>query len=286
MTFNIIWDTHSRAKRARGMLKGATQVDYIVSAGIFIVVFGMTVATVTDYYAGVSESTKITTLRSHALDMLDSLEKSPIPPSWTDAPDVLGIGGKAYRFALLVNNTANNYLNDGVTAQSLASEIVSFRYAEMAVYADVNSTVIYNETGATVPYSVSGDNISFTTALDAGQAKWFTVYYDRSSNFTSRSASVSGDNNLSQSVFGAEELHVVRYREMQKLSGATYATVTAATGVKDFYVEVFNTVTNTTYFTFGGAAPTRGNVVAVEKPIIYQNATADIITGKLKVRVW
>jgi len=268
------------------MLKGATQVDYIVSAGIFIVVFGMTVATVTDYYAGVSESTKITTLRSYALDLLDSLEKAPVPPVWTGTPDVLGIGGKAYRFAILVNNTANNYMNDGVTAQSLASEIVSFRYAEMGSDVDVNSTVIYNETGATVPYSVSGDNVSFTTALDAGQAKWFTVYYDRSSNFTSRSTSVSGANNLTQSVFGVEEIQVVKYREMQKLNGAAYATVTVATGMKDFYLEVFNTVTNATYFTFGNTAPARGNVVSVEKPIIYQNATADIITGKLKVRVW
>lgn len=266
-------------------MKGATQVDYVIALGIFIMAFGLIVTLTTDYYTNVTEISKIVVLRSGAIDMMDSLGREPLPLQWTTGPDVLGLGGSAYSFYILVNNTSPHYNNTGVTAQNLSGELVSFNYSQLSI--DVNSTVIYNETGHIVPYNMSGNIITFNVSVNAGEVKWFTVYYDDTSNFTARNISIQGANNLTEKIYPAREIAVIEYREIQKLQNAAYTSVKSSIGMKDeFSVEVFNTVTNETFMAFGGTAPTRGNVISLERPVVFQNSTAAIIRGKIIVKVW
>ena len=269
-------------------MKGASQIDYVMAMMIFITVTAVTISLTTDYFLTVSDTAQLIVLRSDAADIMDSLGKPAEPANWESGPDVLGAGGKAYRFAVLVNNTASNYLNAGVTATDLASELVSVYYSSIGMAGiDVNSTSIYDEAGNPVNYSMAGDNVTFLASLSAGEAKWFTVYFNDNSNFTNRSAPVSGANNLSETIYYPEEINLLEYRLIQRLQNSQYGAVKNSTGLKnDFNIEIVNAQINATYILFGDSAPLRGNVISLEKPIVFQNSTAALIRGKLIVRAW
>ncbi|MBI2076721.1 MAG: LamG domain-containing protein [Candidatus Aenigmarchaeota archaeon] len=65
-----------------GIPKGATQVDYILAAGIFLIFFALTIQYITDYFAGVKDTADIITLRSHAINLLSAVDRNFDPPTW------------------------------------------------------------------------------------------------------------------------------------------------------------------------------------------------------------
>lgn len=272
-------------------MKGASSIDYVIAFGIFIVFLGLIMSLVTDYFAGTNKISKITVLRGEALDLLNSLEKKPVPGGWSGGPYVLGAGGKAYRFYIVVNNTALNYLNAGITAEALTRENVSFSYTRLGFSdIDINSTMIINETGGRVAYNVTNTTITFSVPVQLSEERLFTVYFDDDSNFTDYSAAVTGasnNENLTEKIYPAQEIPVIEYREIQRMQNAVYSAMKNATGIKnDFSIEIFNSETNATYVTIGADVPKRGDIVALERPVMYQNSTAHVIRGKLIVKVW
>jgi hypothetical protein len=272
-------------------MKGASNIDYVIAFGIFIMVFGLTISLTTNYYSGVNEVSKIVVLRGEAMDILNSLSDEPFPSQWSDGPEVLGISGKAYSFVILVNNTASNYFNSGVTAETLTLENVSFSYTTLGLTdIDVNSTAIYNETGNYVSYNVAGTVITFSIPIQASEERWFTVYFDDTSNFTDYSTTVTGAsnvNNITEKLYPAQQISIVEYREIQRMQESVYSAVKNATGTRnDFNIEIFDTETNSTFANLGGSPPKRGDVVSLERSVLFQNSTAHVIRGTLIVKVW
>ncbi|MBI4019087.1 MAG: hypothetical protein HY364_02440 [Candidatus Aenigmarchaeota archaeon] len=269
-------------------MKGVSQIDYVIGLVIFIAVVGTTVSLTMDYFLGVSDTARLIVLRSDAMNLLDSLEKPAEPRIWNTGPDILGIGGKAYRLTVLLNNTASNYFNPGVSAAQLDAELVSIDYASLGMSGiDVNSTAIYNESGGPVSYSIAGTNITFSTPASANEARWFTIYFDDNSNFSNRSSAVSGNNNVSERIYYAEEINLLEYQQIQRLQNSQYSDVRNSTGSKsDYMIEIVNAQTNSTYISFGNSAPTRGTVVSLERPVMFQNSTAAVMKGRLIVKTW
>ncbi len=267
---------------------GAIQIDYIIAAGVFIAVFAYLIQYTTGYYAAVKDTSDILVLRSEALGLQSIADRGPEPDNWTSSPDRLGLQTYAYRFYILVNNTQPYLINQSQPVIDIANELVSFNFSDMGFTGiNYNSTVIYNESRSIVPYNISRSNITFRTNINANTTQWFTVYFDDDSNFTDTSTSITGSSNLTERIYPAERVSVLQYKKIRQLSNSNYTTVRNSADIKNnFNIKIVDAGDNSTFMEYGGAVPRRGNVIALQRFIIYQNATAAIKNGKMIVQVW
>lgn len=270
--------------------KGLVQVDFIVAAALFIVVFGLIVQLVTNYFTTAESTAEINTLTGEALSLLGVADFGYTPDGWSSSGDVdrLGLASRAYRLYIAVDNSKPFYLNQSQNATDLTNELVSFLYSDLGfANIDTNSTEIY-ESGARVPYNINGNNITFRTDISANTAKTFTVYFDDDSNFTSRSAGIDGNNTITETVHFVQPISVLQYRKMQTLNASNYTAVRNSLGVNDFSLLLEDTDTNpvSAFFFYGGEAPRSGNVIALPRHSIFQNSTAGIRNGKITVKTW
>lgn len=285
-------NTTKKIKKTNGFLscKGEGQIDYVIAIGIFIVVFGVTINYLTNYFRTVEDPIRITTLRSQALSLMNIADFGFFPDNWTNEtyPDRIGLQSDAYRFYILVNNTQSNLVNQSQSVVDLTNELVSFNYTYLGFsVVDYNSTAIYNETGSIVDYGRSGDTISFAVNISANSQKWFTVYFDDDSNFTDRTKTISGSNNLTEKIFSTEKISLIQYKKIQRLQAANYAKIKNSTGTFfDFYLNITDVSRGVSIFAFGENIPNETNVISLQRYVIYQNSTADIVKGRMLTKVW
>ena len=114
----------------------------------------------------------------------------------------------------------------------------------------------------------------------------FTVYFDDDSNFTSRSVAVSGYDNLTEIVYPAEEVMVVKYNKIIDINKTSYSLVKNISGISDFRLRVIDATTNQTFLDYGSPTPTKANIVALQRRLLYQNSTAGIVQGKIIIQTW
>ena len=250
-------------------MKGTIQIDYIIAAGIFFLVFAFTINFLTDYLVTTRELSEVAELRSRAISLLGSMADRGFGE--------IGLQSDAYRFYILLNNTED--FGGGTT--DLSSELVEFNLSLLDSF-DRNSTAIYYD-GNRVSYNRSDDMVRFVTDIDANQSKLFTVYLDDDSNFTDMSTTITGTNNLTETVYPLEKISLLQYRNIQRLANTDYLAVKNNTG--DFYVTIYDLAGNR-FFGFGGSVPRKGDVIALERYIIYQNSTAGIENGRIVVQTW
>jgi len=270
--------------------KGEGQIDYVIAIGIFIIIFGVTINYITNYFKTVEDPIKVTTLRSEAVSLMGIADRGFYPENWTNEsyPVRIGLQSDAHRFLILVNNTQGNLLNQSRTVGDLTNELVSFNYSSLGVsYPDYNSTMIYNESGGVVGYSRSGDVITFSASITANSARWFTVYFDDDSNFTDRTVSISGSNNLAEKIFPVEDISLLQFRKIQSLQNSGYERMKNSTGVFfNFYISMNDINTGASVLFFGENAPNETNVISLQRYVIYQNSTAGVSRARMLVKVW
>ena len=259
--------------------RGLIQLDYMIAAGIFITVFAYLIFYTTDYYTTIREITETVSMRSEALSLMGIAEHES--EQWdTEYPDRIGIKTKAYRFYILVNNT------DPIN--NLTNELVTFNFTEIGFeYADYNSTMIYNQTNFSIPYQLNNSLVTFRTNLLNSESKLFTIYFDEDSNFTSKSTTILGNYTISKTAFAIEEISILQYNQINKLSNSNYTKMRNSTGVKhDFHIKIYDTIINQTDLDYGKEVPKRGDIIALERYIVFQNSTGGIRNGKLIIQVW
>ncbi len=201
--------------------------------------------------------------------------------------DKIGLGSSTYEFYIIVNNTLQYARNQTAPVVTIASENVIFNYTDLGYKVNVPSTMIYEEGGPVVPYSISGNTITFSTAITAGTAKYFTVYFDDDSNFAERTSTVTGVDNLTESIGHIQAFPLVQYRKLLLLNNSNYMAVINATGLpRDFNMQLIDTGTSVAIMNFGPSAPPSGNVVAFQRYTLYQNSTGDIKRGRLLIQSW
>lgn len=269
--------------------KGFIQIDYVVAFGFFFIVVVFLAQYITGYISTVNEDSEILLVRAEASDLLTAVDFPSEPLNWTNESDVrrIGLHTRSYRMLIAVNNTAPFLINRSAAPENMESELVTFNYSELGFQSiDINSTVVYDENNNSLAYQISTTNITFAMPVNSSQVRYATVYFDDDSNFSSRSASVSGTNNLTETIFFPEKIEVMQFRQMQRFMNANYTLVKNATSFRrDFSIKLLDLNNNTNFLSFGGELPRKGNVVAMQRYVLYQNSSGFVKRGRLTVQV-
>jgi hypothetical protein len=109
----------------------------------------------------------------------------------------------------------------------------------------------------------------------------YTIWFDDNSNFTDRSTTISGNDNISQIVWGAEPVWIVQQKALQNLSAAVY---NETKEYHDFKIRILDG--SSTIFEYGQIPPTSETITTASKPVFYQKPNADIGLGELRIEVW
>lgn len=199
----------------------------------------------------------------------------------------MGLKTNAYRFFILVNNTKQFYYNQSLNVTYLTNELVSFNYTDLGYVHDIKSTKIYDLNGTSVLYQINDTMITFATNIDVNESQWFTIYFDDDSSFKDSSTIVTGSNYVNETLFPIERIDIVQYKKIAALDDTVYSIVKNATNTtNDFRIRIQDIGTASYVMTLGAIPPRSGDVVALQKYIVFQNATGDIRNGKLIVQVW
>ncbi|MBI5061177.1 MAG: hypothetical protein HZB67_02585 [Candidatus Aenigmarchaeota archaeon] len=270
--------------------KGAAELDYIIAIGIFIIIIGVVINYMTNYFTTAEDSIRIMALQTEADSMMRISDFGFYPDNWTNEsyPDRIGLQSYVYRFFILVNNTQSHLLNQSQNVTSLSAELVSFNYTTLGLtVVDYNSTLVYNDTDGVIGCSISGDKVTFNASVSANSARWFTVYFDDDSNFTNMSVPVGGTDNIDEKIFAVEKISLLQYEGMQRLQAADYGKIKNSTGMLfDMNINITDVDTGATVFAFGENVSYESNIVSLQRFVAYQNSTAAIRKGRIITRVW
>lgn len=199
----------------------------------------------------------------------------------------IGLKSKVYRFVIRVNNSFSFWYNQSASHGTLTNEIVSVNLANILKTYNINSVTVYDSSNNTVTYQQSGNNISFVvSSIAANATSWYTVYVDDDGIFANVSKTVTGTDNMSETVVPPEEIFVLDNLKLQNLNASNYTYVKNATGIENFRIRLYDTNTTSNYIVFGDTVPRRGDVVALQRYFIYQNSTGGIRPGRLTIQTW
>lgn len=262
--------------------KGVSHIDYIIAISMMIIILAVVVGFLNSFLSNLRHESESSASSTDALSVLSGLlyERGNI----SSRPFELGT--KAYKIYITLNNTQNYYKNQSLVAANQTSELVSFNYTQLGYTASVNSTAIYNESNSSVNYNINSDIISFTANIASSGSALFTVYFDADSNFTGMSVPVSGFDNITEVFYPAEELRIVQYKKIIELNKTSYSLVKNMSGIPDFRLRIVDMQTNQTFLDYGSLPPSKANVVALQRYVLYQNSTAGIRQGRIIIQTW
>ena len=199
----------------------------------------------------------------------------------------LGLNTKAYKFYILINNTAGFLRNQSDPVRNITNEVVRFNISHY-IDADLNSVVVYDDFNRSVTYERAGSNFSFIVNVNASQARWYTVYADDdSARFIGPTNTVSGVDNLTETVYVPEKINVIQYDKIAQVNVTNASHIKSGMGFESmFRISLQDLDTNVTVFDYGEIVPKTGNVVSLQRFVLFQNATGGIRKGKMIVKVW
>ncbi len=219
-----------------------------------------------------------------------SLSAGEINGLYQQRLNLLGLRTGAFRFIVVVNNTKPNLVNtsEDALAVGLANETVTFNLSAFGFSGiDYNSVSIYNSTDGQLPFMINGSNITFRTNIAANESQQFTVYFDDDSAFGEKSQEITGVNNLTETFFHVEKIYAVQYEKMRQLNASNYTNIRSTADTEsNFHIKLSDADTNATIMDYGAAVPRRGNIVALQRHVVYQNSTAGVNNGKITVQTW
>ena len=269
--------------------KGAIQLDYIIALGLFILMLSFMINYMTNFVTVSKESLEVVSLRSKASTLIKTL--ADYETTWNSSdvssyPENIGLKTKAYWFFVLVDNTEEN-LKTGGNVTSLTNELVRINFTLMNMSPDLFSAVIYDSSRNLVTYDTDGNTIIFNVDLDINESKWFEVFIDDDSNFTDNTGTVSTAlDNITETIYPVRYLDIIQYRKIEKLNSSNASSFASKTGIDRFFIELIDSAGNQVFNFSTGDIPERADVIALEKAVVYQNSTAGIEKGKLKVYTW
>ncbi len=260
--------------------KGASSIDFVVGIGIFLLIFAISIQFATDYITTSQAKSDGIRLRSEAISIIDLAERSHVFNG--SQIQRIGLATTVSRIQIKLNNTTPFLKNGSVTAHD---ELVILNFTKVGISGDFNSTAVYNESGNEVSYQINGDEIRFKSFIGSNAASVFTIWFDDDSNFTSKSTAVSAEDNLSETILSVEKVRLVQYRNIIRLDSVPYDSVRNTTEFKNNFRIAITDLANQTFFEYGANLPGAADIVAIQKPVIFQNSTAGIKSGWLRVYV-
>lgn len=201
-------------------------------------------------------------------------------------PRKIGLAADSYKIDVLLNNTIDDLSNERVT---LNFDEIGFPDA------DINSVTVYNDTGSIMACNVSESVLTFSSQISNQTAKWFTIWFSKNttSNFSSaacNSTIVGSDNltaiNRNESFFPAQKKRVVQYSKLSALNRSIYTIMKLLSDQKyDFHLSLKN-LSGDIILEYGEDIPTKGDINALQRSIVYQNSSAGINNGFLYIYMW
>ena len=92
---------------------------------------------------------------------------------------------------------------------------------------------------------------------------------------------------MTERPYPIEKISLLQFREIQKLNSSDYTRMKNSIDIEnDFHIRIYDINKNQTFLDYGDNPPERGDVVALQRYVIYQNSTADIENGRLTIQVW
>ena len=125
--------------------------------------------------------------------------------------------------------------------------------------------------------------------MSVNETQIFTVHFSEGSVFPPRSrALIAGNNNtINETVLYLERMPLLQYNKLVHLNQSNYTKVKDSSDIEnDFNLLLEDADTNVTLVQFGKDVPKRGNVVALRRFALFQNATGAVRNGRLTIRVW
>ncbi len=219
-----------------------------------------------------------------------SLAASEILSHYQQGLNRLGFRTDAYRFTVIVNNTKPYLANtsENATAQELDGELVKINMSAFGfANIDYNSIRIYDTNNTPRPYQLDGSNVTFNASVAANESVMFAVYFDDDSVFPPANSAIAGANNLTEIIHPVEKIPVLQYFKLRHLNETNYTSIKNTAGIESsFSIKVYDIDDNTTFMSFGGSVPRSGDVVALQRYVLFQNSTAGIRNGRLTVQTW
>ncbi|GEM_PF-6344254 len=201
--------------------------------------------------------------------------------------DKIGFRSRAYRFIVKVNNSKAVWYNQSANHSTLTNEIVSVNLNNMFSNYNINSTTVYNSDNNTVSYQISGTNISFVVASLAQNAtQWYMIYVDDDGIFANLSRSITGTDNMSETIIAPEEISVLDNQKIVAMNASSYNLTKNATGFTNFRIRLYDLNSTSNYIQLGDAPPRRGDIVALQRYFLYQNSTGGVRPGRLTIQTW
>lgn len=171
----------------------SSQIDFVISAGIFIVFIATILILLTSSFVSYSGIQTTSEMRTVAFDAHNSLFGGKgLPTNWEDnnfPPLVLGLTTDLYRMPIIIteaNNTARTNVSINATVTFDLSCVKRAWNNTIRVY-DTNNVLIpvtlYNQTFCSGQFLNSSD-IVFNSSLLALQSKTFFVYFSDDKNVT------------------------------------------------------------------------------------------------------
>ena len=244
-----------------------SQIDYVIAAGVFLAAFLFITAFVSNYASSSFSALQTTDLRESALAVLDSVERNQGGSKVTD----IGLGTNAYTFQIRLTNTGASAKNDSS----------SFKLSDVGYGGADRNSVSISDGEAQLPYALGGDLYTFNAEVPP-EDKSITVWFDDDSSFSPHSTTIpTVEDTLSSTLYQVERSRVVQYKLLQALSATQYA------GLKegfDFRIRLVS-VAGSEYFSYGQVPP-QTNVIALQRPILFQTQNAAVIKGYMIAEVW
>ncbi|MBI2578162.1 MAG: LamG domain-containing protein [Candidatus Aenigmarchaeota archaeon] len=200
----------------------------------------------------------------------------------------LGLKTTAYKMPILINNTAPFLRNASDPVARITNELVVFNISSFTESYDLNSVVIYDDYNRSVPYQRAGQNFSFIVEVNASQERWYTAFFDDDSRrFAGPANTVSGVDNLTETVFTPERIDVIQYDKLAQINLTNATHIKQGMGMEgSFRIKITDVDTNATALDVGDTLPKTSNVVSLQRFVLLQNSTAGIRKGKMIVKVW
>jgi hypothetical protein len=261
------------------MVKGISQIDFVVAAGVFIIVVIFVLNFTTNFITPQKEIIDISTLRSRANSLLDMA---------SDEKSELSLETTAYRFNIKLESTIRMLINESFYPQyypvNLESEFVRFRFGLLNFSkADFNSTSIYLN-GTRLQSKVQGDLVTTATSIKINEIKLLEVYFDDDSNFTSQSVSIVGSNFFNEITYPVETIRLIQNRKLHNIMSMDYSNMRKTVG-GEFRIELEDKETHEV-ISIGAEPRSRGDVVVLSKNVLFQDETAGIKKGEMRVYTW
>jgi len=243
------------------------------------IVFGF----ITGYANSSSEHLSATAIRSESSYLYNVLNNRMDSSSGDQNISGLGLLGNAYVFEIVVNNSRLFYRNQNQALSDLSNEIVYFDMDSiMSGSFDDNSLHVYDQGGNAIPYSKTGHVYGFSTNISMGSLKTYFVYFDRTSNFTGQSHSVSGADNITEEIYFPRSIDVVQYNSMQRISAINYSSIRNGT---NFNISVAY-LNGTVFWSYGTGVARNRDLSSFESPVLFQDADGAVRHGRLIINVW